>query len=91
MKKIALTAVILSIVLVLGACASTEQPADSNSTSSEASAQEATSTETEVTAIGEPLTIGLSTNALANIHNRHMFEGVKEIAESRGYKVITSN
>lgn len=37
------------------------------------------------------LTIGISTNALANIHNRHMFEGLKAEAESRGHKVVTAN
>lgn len=40
---------------------------------------------------GDPITIGISTNALANIHNRHMFEGLKEEAENRGHKVITAN
>ncbi|WP_204791387.1 sugar ABC transporter substrate-binding protein [Oscillibacter sp. CU971] len=37
------------------------------------------------------LTIGISTNALANIHNRHMFEGLKAEAENRGHKVVTAN
>ena len=37
------------------------------------------------------LTIGISTNALSNIHNRHMFEGLKEEAEGRGHTVVEAN
>ena len=37
------------------------------------------------------LTIGISTNALSNIHNRHMFEGLREEAEGRGHTVVTAN
>ena len=39
----------------------------------------------------DDLTIGISINALGNIHNRHMFEGLKETCEDRGHEVIGVN
>ena len=38
------------------------------------------------TPTGEKLKIGVSTNALANTHNRHMFEGVIAVAKERGHE-----
>lgn len=63
----------------------------------EVSETETTPTETEETEKTDApiktgsLTIGISTNALANIHNRHMFEGLKAEAEGRGHTVVTAN
>lgn len=37
------------------------------------------------------LTIGISINGVGNIHNRHMFEGLKEVCEGRGHKVVAVN
>lgn len=45
----------------------------------------------EIPAKTGSLTIGISTNALSNIHNRHMFEGLREEAEGRGHTVVTAN
>lgn len=43
------------------------------------------------TPAGEKLKIGVSTNALANTHNRHMFEGVIAVAKERGHEVVEAN
>ena len=45
----------------------------------------------EIPAKTGSLTIGISTNALSNIHNRHMFEGLREEAEGRAHTVVTAN
>lgn len=37
------------------------------------------------------LKIGISTNALSNIHNRHMFESVTEAVKAAGHEVVAVN
>lgn len=74
---------------------------DTAMTESDSAAEAATeSTETTDTESGESspsgnsdgtFTIGISTNALGNVHNRHMFEGLQEVCKSRGHEVVAVN
>ncbi len=60
-----------------------EPEAVENETASKEASQEGTT--------ADGMTIGISINALGNIHNRHMFEGLKATCEARGHEVIGVN
>lgn len=64
-----------------------ESEAETEAADNEAASEEAPQTETKT----DGMTIGISINALGNIHNRHMFEGLKAACESRGHEVIGVN
>lgn len=99
MKKKHFFAVFLAVVMMLGSlvgCNSSSQPTSDDSSLESGNLQESSKPNENVDKSktktqGGALTIGISTNALSNIHNRHMFEGLKEEAEKRGYKVVTAN
>lgn len=87
MKKRAL-AMFLAMFMLIG-CMSGCSSSDGDAAADDTEVTEDTGTDTSETEAAPvktgSLTIGISTNALANIHNRHMFEGLKEEAESRGH------
>lgn len=93
MKKRAL-AMFLAMFMLIG-CMSGCSSSDGDAAADDTEVTEDTGTDTSETEAAPvktgSLTIGISTNALANIHNRHMFEGLKEEAESRGHTVVTAN
>ena len=83
----------LAAVMMLGCMVgcSSDEPAENNNTSSTPEQSEPSAPSTPAATKTGSLTIGISTNALSNIHNRHMFEGLREEAENRGHKVVSAN
>ena len=72
--------------------ATTPNTNDANTTNEDANKDDATEdADKEASTTTGPLKIGVSTNALANAHNRHMFEGVIAIAKERGHEVVEAN
>ena len=98
MKKwFALALAAMMMLATLTGCGGTESgdAGDSQQTQETEQGQSSSETDTvvypEIPAKTGSLTIGISTNALSNIHNRHMFEGLREEAEGRGHTVVTAN
>lgn len=95
MKRRNWIAGLLAAMMLLGCLTGCGESAENNGNTSadkpeQSEAQKPTDTVPTETKTGA-LKIGISTNALANIHNRHMFEGLKEEAEGRGHEVVTAN
>lgn len=100
-KLLSVLALVCAFMMFAVACAPAQnqepaaQPATEQATaapaaadsSADSSADPAPATETKTGS----LTIGISINGVGNIHNRHMFEGLKEVCEGRGHKVVAVN
>lgn len=99
MKRIIALITLVAILMTAVACTAQQPdnpaPAES-SISAEVPTPAADETPASEEASGEStaastFTIGISINGVGNIHNRHMFEGLRETCEARGHKVVAVN
>ncbi len=90
-RLLTLLAIVAILFTLFTGCTSTKAT-ESNATTTQAAGGTSANNETTAAAgNGEKLKIGVSTNALANIHNRHMFESVIKEAEKAGHEVVSVN
>lgn len=99
-KKIIAILTIVCMLVAFTACTSESQKQNSASAtqsqevkqSPETNSASAQPIETKSpSASGKKLKFGVSTNALANLHNRHMFESVIKEVEKAGHEVVQVN
>lgn len=82
---------LLALVLTLGlAACGAESDSEPSTTEPSASTEEPVTAPVTESKTG-PLKIGISCNALSNVHNRHMFEGLTMEAEAKGHEVVQAN
>lgn len=93
MKKIFALLLVLVMSLSLAACGGTtqEEPKKEETKAPETSQSQEETKAPETAVKTGALTIGISTNALANAHNRHMFTGLQNEVEAAGHKAVTTN
>lgn len=90
MKKLLAMLLVLMLVLGLTACGDAEGSTEGSQGSSTEPSASTEGSNVTATKSG-PLKIGISCNALSNVHNRHMFEGLTTEAEARGHEVVQAN
>ncbi|ADU31985.1 sugar ABC transporter substrate-binding protein [Evansella cellulosilytica] len=90
-KRFGILAIFITFVFVIMIGCSSESPVEGQSDDTTDEQNEEQSESSEASASGEQLTIGVSINALANIHNRHMFEYIEEEIEAAGHNAVMVN
>jgi len=91
MKKLFVLLLTLAMMFSMVACggAQEETKADEAPTTSEESTKTETPAPPTEVKTGA-LKIGISSNALANVHNRHMFDGLIAEVEAAGHEAVTT-